>query len=81
MILGYVEEEYFVVEGSVVGDVGGRRWAYGENRERSNPVEGNLGLEHGGVGVFLGPLADSGRVVVDPCPAAHGARVKSEGRP
>ena len=31
-------------EGSVVGNVGGRRLAHGENLERSNPVEENLVL-------------------------------------
>ena len=68
----YVDEGGFVVKGSVVRDVGGRRWAHGENLEWSDPVEEKLGLEHGGVSVFLGTLVDSGRGVVDPCPAVHG---------
>ena len=52
---------------------------HGENVERSNPVEGKLGLTHRGVGVCFGPLVDSGRGVVDPCPVAYrvrGAKVK-----
>ena len=71
---GNVEEEEFVVEGSVVGDVGGRRWTHGDNLERSNPVEKKLGLEHGDTRVVLGSLADSGCGVVDPCPVAYGVR-------
>ena len=39
--------------GSAVEDVAGRRWAHGDNLERSNSVEGKLGLGHRGVGVGL----------------------------
>ena len=42
-----------MTKGLVVEDVGGRRWAHGENLEQSNPVEGNLGLEHTVVSVSL----------------------------
>ena len=41
------------------------------NLERSKPVEGKL---DSGIGVFFGTLADSGRRVVNPYPAAHGVR-------
>ena len=49
-------------------------WAHSENLEWPNSFEGKRGLEHGGVGVFVGTLVDSGRGVVDPCQATHGVR-------
>ena len=48
----------FVVEGPAIGDAGGQCQACGENLEGAHPIEGKLGLEDGGVGAFLGTLAD-----------------------
>ena len=62
------------MEGSVIEDVGGRRGAHGENLERFDLVEGELGLEHDGVDAFFGAVLDGGRGVVDPCLAANGVR-------
>ena len=48
--------------------------------ERADPVEGEFGLENGGVGAFLDALANGGSGVVDPCPTVDGERRgKAEG--
>ena len=57
---GEVEVQQFVVKGPTIGDGGGRYRAYGENVEGAYPSEGELGLENGGAGAFLGTLADGG---------------------
>ena len=44
------EVQQFVVKGPAIGDGGGRCRTYGENLEGAYPVEGELGLENGGVG-------------------------------
>ena len=69
---GEIEVHQFVVKGPAIGNVGGRCRAYGENFQRAYPVEVELGLENGGVGAFLGPLADGCGGVVDPRPTADG---------
>ena len=66
------ELEEFVVKRTAVGDVGGRCRAYIEDFERAYPVEGEFGLEDGGLGAFLGTLSDGGRGVTDPCPTTGG---------
>ena len=52
---GKAEVQQFVVKGPAIGDGGGRCRAYGENLEWAYPVEGELGLENGGVDTFLAP--------------------------
>ena len=66
--------EELVMKRPAIGNGGGRCRAHGENLERANPVEGELGLENGGVGAFLGALADGGSSVVDSRPTAGGER-------
>ena len=61
-----------ILKGPTVRNGGGRCRAHGENLERANPVEGELGHENGGVGAFLGTLANGGSRVVDPGPTAGG---------
>ena len=67
-----VEVEKFVVKRTAAGNVGGRCRAYIEDFERAYPVEGEFGLEDGGLGAFLGTLSDGGRGVTDPCPTTGG---------
>ena len=74
---GKVELQQFVVKGPAIGDGGGRCRAYGENLEGAYPIEGELGFENGGVGAFLGTLADGCSGVVDPRPTADGERRRS----
>ena len=71
---GEVEVEELVMKRPTIRNGGGRCRAHGENLERANPVEGELGLENGGVGASLGALADGGSSVVDPRPTAGGER-------
>ena len=71
---GYVEEEEFVA-GQAGRLSGALQAGAGPTTSLLNgPIQlrESLGLEYGGVGVFFGTLADSGRGVVDLCPAAHG---------
>ena len=56
------------MKSSVVGGV------EGENFKLSDPVEGELCLEHGCVGISLGTLVGGGRGVADPCPATPDER-------
>ena len=63
--------------GPAIGDSGGRCRAYGENLEGGYPIEGELGLEDGGVGAFLDTLADGCSGVIDPRPTAGGERRRS----
>ena len=74
---GGIEVQQFVVKGPAIGNVGGRCRAYGENLQEAYTVEVELGLENGGVGAFLGTLADSCRGVEDPRPTADGERRRS----
>ena len=74
---GKVEVQELVVKGLAIGDGGGRCRAYGENLEAAYPIEGELGLENGGVGAVLGTLADGGSRVEDPRPTADGKRTRS----
>lgn len=69
-----METKEFAVEKSVVGVIGGRRWAHGHNLERADPVEGKFGLERGLIGVFLGALTNGDREVVDPRPVVYRKR-------
>ena len=71
---GEVEVEELVMKRPAIRNGEGRCRADGENLERANPVEGEFGLENGGVGAFLGALADGGGSVVDPRPIADGER-------
>ena len=73
-VRGEVEVEELVMKTPAISSGGGRCRAHGENLERTNPVEGELGLEDGGVGAFLGVLADGGSSVVDSRPTAGGER-------
>ena len=54
--------------------MGGGRRAYGENVEGAVPIQGEIGLEHHGVGDLAGALTDGGSEAVDPGPAACGER-------
>ena len=74
---GEIEAQQFVMKGPAIGNVEGRCRAYGENLQRAYPVEVELGLENGGVGAFLGTLADGCSGVVDPRPTADGERRRS----
>ena len=55
---GKVELQQFVVKGPAIGDGESRCRAYGDNLKGAYPIKGELGLEDGGVGAFLGTLAD-----------------------
>ena len=65
------------MKGSAVEGGGGWCRANGENLEGVYPIEGELDLENGGVGAFLGAWADGGSGVVDPRPTADGERRRS----
>ena len=71
---GEIEVEELVMKRPAIRNGGGWCRAHGENLKRVNPVEGELGLENGGVGAFLGALADGGNSVVDPRQTAGGER-------
>ena len=66
------------MEGPAIGGGGGRCRAYGENLQGAYPIEGELDLANGGVGAFLGNLADGGSGVVDQRPTGDGKRRRSE---
>ena len=65
------------MKGPAIGDGEGRCRACGENIEGAYPIEGEVGLENGGVGPFLGTLADGCSGVVDPRSTADGERRRS----
>ena len=65
------------MKGPAIRDGGGRCRAYGESLEGAYPTEGELGLENGGVGAFLGTLTDGCSGDVDPRPTADGERRRS----
>ena len=71
---GEVEADELAMKRPAIRNGGGRCRPHGENLERANPVEGEFGLENGGVGAFLGALADGGSSVVDSRPTAGGER-------
>ena len=52
------------MKGPAIGDGGGRCRAYGDNLEGTYLIDGEVGLENGGVGAFLGTLAGGCRVFV-----------------
>ena len=67
-------EEELALERAVAGGVGGGRRAYGQNLEGAVPVQGKNILQHDGVGVLSGALADGGSAVVDPGAVTYGER-------
>ena len=74
---GKVEVQQLVVKGPAIGDGGGWCRAYGDDLEGVYPIEGELGLENGGVGASLGTLADGCNGVLDAGPTADGERRRS----
>ena len=72
-----VQVEELVVKRTAVRGVGGRSGAHCEDFERAHPIKGELGLQYGGVGAFLGALSDGSSSVVDPRPTAGGERRRS----
>ena len=69
---GEVEVEELFMKRPAIRNGGGGCRAHGENLRRANLVEGERGLDNGGVGAFLGALTDGGRSVVDLRPTAGG---------
>ena len=71
--VGREDGEYeHVVKGPIIWDGGGRCRTHGEDLERADSIEGQLGLEHDGLGAFPGALVNSGSGVVDPRPTVDG---------
>ena len=74
---GKVEVQQYAVKGPTIGNGGDRCRAQGDNLEGAYPIEGELGLENGGVDVFLGTLADGFSGAVYPRPTTDGKRRRS----
>ena len=69
-ILGEVEVQQLVFQGTAIGGVCRGGGTSGNYLEGSSPVEGEFLFENFVVGVFPHPLADSGGGVVDLNPSA-----------
>lgn len=67
-----VEVQEVFLKRTPVGDVEDWCRSYGEDFERAYPVEGEFGLEGGGVRAFRGVLLDGGSSVADQCPIVGG---------
>ena len=72
-----VEVEELVVKRTAIRGVGGRSGAHYEEFERADPFKGELGLQYGCFGAFLGALSNGSSNAVDPRPAVGGERRRS----